>query len=169
MTEWERRLEAILIAAGSIDTDTLADYLGTNDKGLQQLLRSYRETLEGRGFTLREVGQNVSLAAVPEFAQLLGEWLALRPRVPLSGALLESVAVIAYRQPISALQVERWRGVRAQKSLDALLELGLIEPLDETERPLRYRTTEAFLEAFGLKDLKALPPLPPDLLEDAEG
>ena len=83
--------------------------------------------------------------------------------MPLTNALLEVLAIIAYRQPITRLEIDEIRGVQSSGSLQKLMARGLVDThgrLDAPGRPFRYVTTESFLDYFGLSSLDDLPPLP---------
>jgi len=115
----------------------------------------------GRGFRVEEVAGGIQLRSTPENAQYLRRLLAVRPQ-KLTRAALETLAIIAYRQPVTKPEVEAIRGVDIGAVLKALLERDLIRILgkkEEVGRPIMYGTTRRFLELFGLKSLSALPTL----------
>ena len=152
------RLKRVLVPAA---TDEIR-------QALQELMEEYEERTGG--FVLREVAGGYQFRTRPEFNQWIK--LLLRPRTPrLSKAALETLAVIAYKQPIIRSDVEHIRGVDCGGVLRALLERSLIRVLGRKEipgRPLIYGTTKHFLEVFDLKDLKDLPtPREIEELEDA--
>lgn len=137
-------------------------------QALRELMAEYEE--RAGGFVLREVAGGYQFRTRPEYNQWIK--LLLRPRTPrLSKAALETLAVIAYKQPIIRSDVEHIRGVDCGGVLRALLERSLIRVLGRKEipgRPLIYGTTKHFLEVFDLKDLKDLPtPREIEELEDA--
>lgn len=114
-----------------------------------------------RGFRVEEVGGGFQLRTPPENAQYVRRLLAARPQ-KLTRAALETLAIIAYRQPVTKPEVEKIRGVDVGATLKALLERDLIRIIgkkDEVGRPILYGTTRKFLELFGLKSLAALPTL----------
>jgi segregation and condensation protein B len=114
-----------------------------------------------RGFRLQQVGGGYQLRTAPANAEFVKASLALRP-VRLTRASLETLAVIAYRQPVTRAEIEAIRGVDADAVLATLLERRLVRVLgrkDVVGRPLLYGTTAEFLETFGLKDLASLPTL----------
>lgn len=124
---------------------------------LNSLIEDY-ETRRG-GFHLKEIAGGYQLRTRPEFS----EWIArlVQPRAPrLSKAALETLAIIAYKQPVIRSDVEHIRGVDCGGVIRVLLERNLIRVLGRKEipgRPLIYATTKRFLEVFDLKDLKDLP------------
>lgn len=132
----------------------------TIKEAIEELRRDYE--FSGRAFRLEEVGGGYQLRTIPELAP----WIRRLSRhtVPrLSNASLETLAVIAYRQPVTRAEVEHIRGVDCGAVIRGLLEKGLVKILgrkDVPGRPLLYGTSRKFLEVFGLKDLSSLPQLP---------
>jgi len=139
-------------------------------------IRSYLEDIAAilarsdLGLSLCEENRRFSLRTVPEAAPWLRALLKVETPQRLSRATLETLAIVAYRQPISRAEIESVRGVSADHALRALLELNLVRTLGRSElpgRPFLYGTTATFLEHFGLKSLDDLvdaaalsPPLP---------
>lgn len=115
----------------------------------------------GRSFRLACVAGSWQFVSIPEFAPWVKALVGHRPRPPrLSQAALETLAIIAYRQPLTRAEGEQIRGVAIDGVLKMLLERGLVEQAGRAEvlgRPMTFRTTELFLEYFGLKDLEELP------------
>lgn len=107
--------------------------------------------------------QTYRLATKPELAPVIKHYFEVPLTTPLTRALLEVLAIIAYRQPITRLEIDDIRGVQSSGALQKLMVRGLIDThgrLDAPGRPFRYVTTTAFLDYFGLTSLKELPPLP---------
>jgi segregation and condensation protein B len=128
-------------------------------RALEALAEEYRA--EERGLRLQEVAGGWQLRTAPANAEYVRSLLAERP-VRLSRAALETLAVIAYRQPVTRAEIEAIRGVDVDAVLNGLLERRLVRVIgrkDAVGRPLLYGTTQEFLETFGLKDLSALPTL----------
>src|SRR5262245_10293619 len=121
----------------------------------------------GRGLTVVEVAGGYRLVTRPELAPVLVQLQRLRLKSRLSRAAVETLAIIAYRQPISRPEIEQLRGVNADAVVTALLERRLIRMVGRKVgpgRPILYGTTREFLEHFGLRDLGELPPFEvPDL------
>jgi len=115
----------------------------------------------GRSFRLACVAGSWQFVSIPEVAPWVKALVGHRPRPPrLSQAALETLAIIAYRQPLTRAEGEQIRGVAIDGVLKMLLERGLVEQAGRAEvlgRPMTFRTTELFLEYFGLKDLEDLP------------
>ena len=160
----EQIVEATLFASQT--PLTLAE-LARADEGLSdadveqaiQLLRERYETNEA-AFQIYQLGDGYQVLTRPEFAPYLERFDSV-PRPPhLSAAALESLAIIAYRQPIGRIEIEEVRGVSASSVLRTLLDWELITVVGRGEglgRPLLYGTTDRFLEHFGLKGLSDLP------------
>lgn len=126
---------------------------------LEDLAREYEEA--ARGLTIRRVAAGYLLLARPECLAQLGTQF-VQPRPPLSSASLETLALIAYRQPVTAAEVMQTRGVHTPGVLDTLLERKLIRTAGRRKsrgNPILYKTTPEFLVEFGLPDLEHLPPL----------
>ncbi len=159
-------LEALLLAAAEpVSAQKLAGVLGeettpTEVRGLLAALEAeYAEA--GRGFRIEEVAGGFQLRTLPELAP----WLQrLRPQPPLrlSRAALETLAIVAYKQPITRAELELVRGVDVGAVVTSLLERRLVRIAGHREvpgRPMLYATTRRFLEVFGLASLSDLPTL----------
>lgn len=141
------KLKAVL---GSLTLSEIRDYL----RRLQSVYEERRSALE-----VKEIAGGFQIYTRPEFAPWIGKLIENRP-ARLSCPALETLAIIAYKQPTSRAEIESVRGVDSQKAIRTLLERGLIRVLgrkDVAGRPLLYGTTKRFLEHFGLKDLSSLP------------
>jgi segregation and condensation protein B len=154
-------LESLLFAAGEpVSLNRLAAVLDSVPKeqirdALTALGSQYAQG--GRGLTVEEVAGGYQLRTRKEFAPLLA---GKPPR--LSRSLLETLAIIAYRQPVTRPEIEQVRGVDCGGVLETLLERRLVKIAGRKEapgRPMLYATTSEFLEVFGLKDLDSLPDL----------
>ena len=164
MTSLAKLLEAALFASGRpIPMDELAALdPEASPAALAMALGEIRECYDtdGHGVELLEVAGGWQILTRPEYTETIERaQLAARPQ-RLSAAALESLAIIAYRQPIGRAQIEEIRGVSAGGMLRTLLERGLIEVVGRAEglgRPLLYGTTSLFLEQFALRHLGELP------------
>jgi segregation and condensation protein B len=119
--------------------------------------------VQGRGVRLQRKDDRVSLTSAPEHAPYIERLLGLDLSSRLSNAGMETLAVIAYRQPLTRPQIEAIRGVNCDGVLKTLITRELIEPvgrLEQPGRPFLYGTTFQFLQYFGLTSLADLPPLP---------
>jgi segregation and condensation protein B len=156
-----RQLEALLFASAEpLDEKTLAARLPA-DADLHGALRRLQEEYAPRGVNLVRVGGKWAFRTAPDLAWLLTRH-AVVPR-KLSRAAIETLAVIAYHQPVTRAEVEDIRGVvMSRGTFDVLLETGWIRPRGRRKvpgRPITYGTTEAFVSHFGLEELGDLPGL----------
>ncbi len=141
----------------------LAAALGVSEAHARQVALQLQLELDRaeRGLQVVEVAEGFQLVTRARYFPYLRRAAGVQLRRPsLSAAALETLAVIAYRQPITRPEIENLRGVSCESSLATLLERGLVEPAGRREgpgRPVLYRTTRRFLELFGLKSLKDLP------------
>jgi segregation and condensation protein B len=158
-------LEALLFASSEpVPVEELTRLLGVEppvmEAALEALRRDYAEPK--RGFMLDYVAGGVRLVSKPDHAQLVSELLRPVRGSGLSQAALETMAIVAYRQPVTRADVEAVRGVRAESALNSLMERDLIQEAGRKEapgRPILYKTTSRFLVEFGLQDIGELPPL----------
>ena len=166
-------LEAVLFAAGDpVRMDELLRILRCTPEALESAAAELRTTLDDRGsaLTLREVAGGWQLVTRPASGHYLEKLTQILDH-KLTTPTMETLSIIAYRQPITKTEIEEIRGVRIEKSLARLLEYGLIEERGRKAtigRPILYATTDTFLEAFGLGSLEDLPNLLTDQ-EAAEG
>ena len=145
-------VEALAVAAG--EGVTAAEVQEAIDR-----LRS-RHEVAGSGLVVEEVGGGWRLATRPEHEEVLRSYLGYRARARLSQAALETLAIIAYRQPITLPEINFLRGVNSAGVVRTLLERKLVGVAGRKQvvgTPLLYRTSKEFLVHFGLKDLSALP------------
>lgn len=166
------QLEALLFAAGEpLGVPQLADLLGLNKPQTWDLLALLQEeyTTDKRGLELREVAEGWQLCTKACHHESILQ-LANTQELKLSNASMETLAIIAYRQPVTRAEMEAIRGVKVDGVVNTLLEWELIAEAGRKEtagRPILYKTTKRFLEVFGLKTLKDLPAMPDILTEDA--
>ncbi len=143
----------------------LAEALGDIDKDVvAMLLEELREDVNERDvpYELREIAGGYQLVTKAEFAPHIRRLFQIKKNPRLSRAVLETLAVVAYKQPVTRPEVEAIRGVSVSYAFDILLEKRLIKVAGIAElpgRPRLYRTTDEFLVHFGIKSLKELPSL----------
>ena len=158
-------LEALLFVVDRpLARREVAKLLGAEKSHVDRLVGDLRASLSERGIVLVEHGDELQLASGPEQARAVLAWVGAGGS-DMTAAPLETLAIIAYRQPITKGGVEEIRGVDADYALRVLLERGLIEEAGRMEtpgRPIRYATTLEFLRRFGLPNIGALPPLEGD-------
>jgi len=160
----KRILEALLFTSDRpIRARQLADAAGAADgREVRRLLRELRSEYDeqGRAFALEEVAGGFQLMSRPEFAPYISRLHDTQQRDSLSKAALETLAIVAYRQPITRAEVEDIRGVQCGQVLKGLVDKRLLRVTGRSEelgRPLLYGTTSRFLEVFGLSSLSDLP------------
>ena len=164
-------LESILYVAGEpVRIDTLAHALNLTQMELEPAIEQLRDNclLEKRGLRLNRHGMEIQMSINPEYAKYVEMLLQPVQKQSLSQAAMETLSIIAYRQPITKTEIEAVRGVKCDYSVQSLLNKGLIEEVGRKEtlgRPILYGTTEAFLSHFGIESLDELPPL--DIEESA--
>ncbi|MCW5881343.1 MAG: SMC-Scp complex subunit ScpB [Anaerolineae bacterium] len=152
----------LFVAPGPATLDQLAQAAETTPDAIEAALDELTVALAGRGLRLQRLGGRVRLTTAPDAAAAVQRFLGLGQDPPLSPAVLETMAIIAYRQPITRPEIEAVRGVSADHAVRTLLARGLIEEVGRAEsvgRPFLYAPTARFLEHFGLPDLDSLPPL----------
>ncbi len=160
-------LEAILLASPEpLSIKRIADVIGLDEKDAGILMDDLRKEYQqpGRGLYVQEMAGGYVLTTRPEYAEYVEKLLQPRGK-GLSHAGLETLAIIAYRQPITKAEIEGVRGVKVDRSIETLLERRLIKEVgrkDGPGRPMLYGTTKEFLQYFGLGDLSDLPPLSVD-------
>ncbi len=157
-------IEAILFISGSpVQVSHLADTFETTSKEIEANLEVLEQDLiMGRGIRLLRFGGKVQLTSSPEYSEIIEKYLGIETTSRLSRAALETLAIIAYRQPITRPGIDAIRGVNSDAVLKSLLSKGLIEEIGRTEgpgRPILYGITEEFLQYFGLGSINELPEL----------
>ncbi len=166
-------LEAVLFCSPDpIAPEELARILSIQTAQVRNLLLRLEQEYasEERGFQLEWVGGGVRLCSRPEYAPYIEELGRTVRSGQLSQAALETLAIVAYRQPITRPQIEAIRGVRTGAAISSLIDRGLIEEVGRSDgpgRPILYGTTAEFLVRFGLNALSDLPEIP-EKSEDQE-
>lgn len=166
-------LEALLFAAGDegISIQQITNVIETTDLEATNILENLREQYnkDERGLTIIEVGGVFQLVTKKEYSDFLKRLVESPGNGGLSQASLETLAIIAYKQPITRAEVEDIRGVKTDRALQTLMAKALIKEVGRAEgtgRARLYGTTKEFLDCFGLKAIEELPPLE-DASEDA--
>lgn len=124
---------------------------------------------DDRGIYIMELENSYQLCTKPELYEYLIKIAKAPRKYVMSDTLLETLSIIAYKQPVTRLEVEKIRGVSCDHAVNKLLEFNLIQELGRLEapgRPLLFGTTEEFLRTFGVKSLGDLPMLDPEQIED---
>ena len=160
------RIEAILFVAGeAVSVKDLAKALRISEQELARYLNELSDEYDyrQRGFLLKRFGENVQLATRPLYSEDVVRLLQPVQQQSLSQAAMETLAVVAYKQPVTRAEVEQIRGVKCDYSLQSLMNKGMIQEIgrkDTIGRPILFGTTDGFLSHFGIRSLEDLPPMP---------
>jgi segregation and condensation protein B len=172
--EQKRIIEAILfLSEEPVKAEKIAAVLNTPAEETKQLICELTEdlTIGSRGIQVVETASGFQMGTVPELAPYLERAFSEDVSSNLSTAALEALAIIAYKQPVTRIEIESIRGVRSEHVLENLLKRKLIKisgRKDGPGRPILYSTTSDFLKYFGLKDLSELPSLDPESANETE-
>jgi segregation and condensation protein B len=165
------RIEALLfVASGSVAPGQLATALNVPLRMVEQYIEILERRLQSdstpHGLRLQRHHGRIQLTTASEMSQDIERFLGLEISSKLSRAALETLAIIAYQQPVTRPEIDAVRGVSSDSVLKSLLSKGLVQEIGRAERPGRpilYTTTSDFLSHFGLNSLEELPPLSVDL------
>jgi segregation and condensation protein B len=165
-------LEALLfVSTEPVTPSQLATVLELSASAVEQGLNQLDGELLSRGLRLQRHGGRVQLTTAPEIAEMVERFLGLETTSRLSRAALETLAIVAYQQPVTRPQIEAVRGVSSDGVMRSLLGKGLVQEVGRTDgpgRPILYGTTPDFLQHFGLNSLMDLPPLNLPEVENGE-
>jgi segregation and condensation protein B len=157
-----RSIEAVLfVASEALSIKTLAKLTGAEEADVSLALARIDADFAERGIVLREIAGGYRFASAPA-ARAVVEAYLMPPKTNLSPAALETLAIVAYLQPVTKGDIEGIRGVSADSVLSTLVDRRFLAEAgrkDVAGRPILYRTTPEFLEAFGLRSLEELPPV----------
>ena len=159
MTPLAKTVEALLfLSSDPVSARDLAGACGAEVDDVVEALGELRHKLDGHGVILREVGGGWTLASHPD-AEEAARRLLSKPRTPpLTAAQAETLAIVAYLQPVSRPEIARIRGVASDSAASSLVERGLVDEAGRSQfGAVLYRTTPLFLKLFGLKSLDELP------------
>lgn len=163
--------EAILFAAGTpLSVAKLARLLDIPPGAIESVLDRLTDELQGRGVRLMRHGDDVQLGTAPELASFVARLWDGTARARLSAAAAETLAIVAYRQPVTRAQIEAIRGVSVDRAIATLVGRELIQEVGRLEtvgRPVQYGTGFAFLEQLGLTSIDQLPRLKTSSPDDA--
>lgn len=172
LKELEAAVEAILFTMGdSVELEQIAKALmqdkQTTEKLIHNLMDKYQ--MEDRGIQIIELEGSYQLCTKKEYYEYLIR-IAMAPKKPaLSEVMLETLSIIAYKQPVTKAEIEKIRGVKCDHAVNKLVEYSLVKELgrlDAPGRPILFGTTEDFLRTFGVQGLEELPVMDPVRLED---
>lgn len=172
MEQTKAVIEAILFTMGeAVEVSKLADVLEMDVKAVKEILQTmeerYRE--EDRGIILTWLEDSVQLCTKPQMYEYLIKIAKAPRKMTLTETVLETLSIIAYKQPVTRVEVERIRGVSCDHAINKLLEYDLIcelGRLDAPGRPLLFGTTEQFLRCFGVSSIEDLPEVNPVQIEE---
>lgn len=165
-------IEAVLFAMGdSVEMSKLTHVLGISEKEVREVIAEMNESYEktDRGIYIAELENSFQLCTKPELYEYLIKVAKAPKKYVMSDTLLETLSIIAYKQPVTRLEIEKIRGVSSDHAVNRLLEFNLIQELgrlDAPGRPLLFGTTEEFLRTFGVKSIGDLPVANPEQVED---
>lgn len=156
-------IEALLfVASEAITPGQLSNVLDVSTREIEKALQELENHFQERGLRIQRHSGRVQLTTAPEAAPLIEHFLGIEATTKLSRAALETLAIIAYQQPVTRPQIEAIRGVNSDSVMKSLLNKALIQETGRAEgpgRPFLYGTTPEFLSHFGLSSLKEMPPL----------
>ena len=165
-------IEAIFFTMGeSVEINRLAEIIEMDCKAAQTLLEEMQEEYRQRdgGIQLLMLDKSVQICTRKELYEYIIRIAKAPRKITLSEPALETLAIVAYKQPITRVEIEKIRGVSCQHSIDRLIEYDFIQELgrlDAPGRPILFGTTEQFLRSFGLESLAQMPELDLDKLEE---
>lgn len=168
----EAVIEAILFTMGeSVAITKLADVIEEDIKTVKEILAdmSAKYEMQDRGISMLQLEDAVQLCTKGEFYEYLIKIAKAPRKLSLTDSVLETLSIIAYKQPVTRLEIERIRGVNSDHAVNRLLEFDLIAEvgrMDAPGRPILFGTTEQFLRSFGVTSLDELPELQAEQIED---
>ena len=170
--EYEAAAEAILFAMGdSVEIKKLAFALQVNEREAEMILRNLadRYQADNCGLQILELDGAYQICTKPSQYEYLIRIAKQPKKYVLTDVLLETLSIIAYRQPVTKMEIEKIRGVKTDHAVNKLVEYELVQEvgrLDAPGRPILFGTTEEFLRHFGVTSLEELPNLNPEQVED---
>jgi len=174
LTKDEAAIEAILFISGeAVSLKKLSEIiqkdLHTTRNIIENLIARYRD--EGRGIQIIEVNNAFQMCTSPQFFELIQSFYQNPKKFNMTQALLETLAIIAYKQPVTKANIEEIRGVRSDHVVNKLIEYNLVCEVGRMEapgKPILFGTTEEFLRYFGFKNINELPQLQEELLKQLQ-
>ena len=172
ISEMEAIVEAILFTMGtSVEVDKLALAIDQDKDTTRKLVRNMMDkyNADDRGIKLIELEDSFQLCTKAEFYENIITVASQPKKFILTDSALETLSIIAYKQPVTRLEIEQIRGVKSDYAVKKLLEYGLIAELgrlDAPGRPILFGTTEDFLRCFGLTSVEELPTISPEQIAE---
>ncbi len=168
----EAQIEAILFTMGeAVEVERIAGALDHDVESVRKVIRNMMDkySSEDRGIYIIELDGAFQLCTKPSMYETIVKIAHVPKKHVLTDVLLETLSIIAYKQPITKLQIEQIRGVKSDHAVNKLIEYNLVcemGRMDAPGRPILLGTTEEFLRSFGLQSLDSLPVMNPEKLED---
>ena len=169
----EAVIEAVLFSMGnSVEYKRLAEVLGRDIDETRKLVRTLKTKYDkdaSRGITIMELNESVQMCSKVNMYEHLIKIAKIPKKFELSEAALETLSIVAYKQPVTRIEIDKIRGVSSDHAVNRLIEYGLIEELGRLPapgRPLLFGTTEEFLRSFGVKSIDELPAATPERVEE---
>ena len=168
----EAAVEAVLFTMGtSVETSRLAAAIEQDEQTTRRLVRNMMDkyNAKDRGICIIELEDSFQMCTKKEYYDNLIRVVSQPKKHTLTDSALETLSIIAYKQPVTRLEVEQIRGVKSDYAVNKLLEYNLITELgrlDAPGRPILFGTTEEFLRSFGLSSVDDLPELSPEMIAD---
>ena len=170
--ELEAAAEAILFTMGNaVEVERIAKAIGMSTEATRKMLRTMKEKYEteGRGIRLIELEDSFQMCTNPELYEYLIKIAKQPKKIVLTDVVLETLSIIAYKQPITRIELEKIRGVKCDHAVNKLVEYNLVKELgrlDAPGRPILFGTTEEFLRTFGVQGIEELPAVDPVKMAD---
>jgi segregation and condensation protein B len=168
----EAIIEAVLFTMGdSVEIGHLAQAIGQDEETTKKIIHNMMDRYQAvdRGIKIIELENAFQMCTKAEMYEALITVAKQPKKQVLTDVLLETLSIIAYKQPITRMEIEKIRGVKSDHAVSKLVEYGLVEELgrlDAPGRPLLFGTTEEFLRRFGVQSLEELPTLNPEKIEE---
>lgn len=170
--QWEAIVEAVLFTMGrSVETRQLAVAIGQNEKTARETAIRLKERYdrENRGIQIVELDQSFQMCTRAEYYENLIRVASAPKKHVLTDVVLETLSIVAYKQPVTKLEIEKIRGVKSDHAVNRLIEYDLVQEvgrLDAPGRPALFATTEEFLRRFGIGSTENLPAMDPVQAEE---
>lgn len=167
----EAAIEAILFTMGeSVEVSKIAVAIEQDEETTKKIIHNMMDKYEkgDRGIKIIELGDSFQMCTKAEYYETLIKVASQPKKYVLTDALLETLSIIAYKQPVTKLEIEKIRGVNSDHAVSRLVEYGLAQEvgrLDAPGRPMLLGTTEEFLRTFGVQSLEELPVITPEMME----
>lgn len=168
----EAAVEAILFAMGdSVELRLIASAIGHDEKTTNNIIRNLmiKYEKEDRGVRIIELENAFQMCTKPELYEYLIKIAKQPKKYVLTEVMMETLAIVAYKQPVTKLEIEKVRGVKSDHAMNKLIEYGLVKEVGRMNvpgRPILFATTEEFLRRFGINAIEELPNVKQDLLEE---